>query len=1590
MELSSLHPELLLFLSKLRRLYVHENSSGPKNANSVTAISIVSETNHVHSRDKAADSRVIHLSVKEKADAPDEKCQYYLWRQAFPVTPEAKVSGRADVDEWILSLAFPFGKRLKRGTSTVGVFAFLPTSMATNFPFVIQADFILASSRESIVFDSTWNKGILDCVPVAFVNAFTSCVKQGSPLFTVAQAFMFLPSQACPFPELNKTRETIRKKLCDAAIVPCETFNSQKTFCKPSLAVRIHSRFWEILLKMKKKGVSLSGISTIGEYLVHSSLDQDKYGPSLDFLGVHEQLKWYGKCFDACNLISQASDDMYIDLLYFISNHLFYHIPKSCPILKLINEKGEIECCSALDESKEGFEIRYCVEPKLHAWLQKWNLQFGCPNSIYFLPNAIQVSLTRHPKCKKVSTWLLSYAGVRACSVFEYSSKLCNYISHEGKLDNVVMLSHFLYHCKLKSFLMDSEMSSIFQLMPIIDGSGTVRVQRTETLVMASGSKWVKLFGPSNPFIQENFVDISETYAANGEFAGENTPDKLLLSFLILHGRARDLPEISLPNLPLQVASSQMTSEQAFLLLDWIRFHRTRGTNMPERFIESIRSGKWMKTKTGVNCPSNCTIPNQNGKELFELMKDVVSGFAIVDEDFYDDQIGLYIDELKFLGVQCGVDGVQNIVMDRFKLLASSTMERERALSLLLFIGFLKERKMLDEQWLYTMSHARWLKTCKCYAAPRNAVFFKSETEAEAANVVTSLQVVDVKFYGGKLYCFLDELRLLGLQSELEVYSLAMEKFTFPANPLCLTSNCGLFILNCIRNTKSSATSFMEKVCGTPWFKTSTGFKCPSATILHKPDWACLLKIVSVPIIDEAFYGNEIRMYMDELKAIGVAIELGDVLKILVNELKTLLSLPVASDHLIRLLHCITELKKETPSMLADLCECLSKEEILRTRHGHKKPGESILFNSKWACISLFVDLPLIDDSYYGIEIYGLRDELKMLGTLSSLEEGAIYVARGLTKPVDQGLMTAEGTLFLLQCLKILMVDEKAHPFLNTFIDNMMKSELLMTSRGYKLPNDCILFHSAWKEMLELTDATFIDDRYYGTDMSIFIHQLKKIGVKVDIEEVCSALSISLPLISETPTIKRIYCFLKEFNWKPISSESTNLQVWIPTKDSSSDGMWVDSKLCVLHDKAHHFAPILYCLESYYDRELLPFLSNAFHVIEYPSICHFLQIWSLWESRETHEILEAECCFFWGYILKNWNQEMEDTLKSKLTKVPASLPNGSILLVIKDNVFVADNLWLKKMFLESEDSPLFVWQSKSNVFSTVSPSRLCAVYCALGVKKLSDSVKCSVKIMPSLDRPSKDDLKNKLIVKGLLKIILGFLACRIHMPTKQRHELVNSLLSLSVLENDENIRVSYKLLLKDERCLEREVVKLVHWDKRNQLLFIDGAFIKYKKASAEFVNIFAAEIAAGLLQEDITSVVNDLRNLIQMGFLFEFQEHSVQFMLTIENIEVLVEDEEFLAAAFPVARGSSASGIRKRASTQREVLAPLTPSISKQVKRRRSNLDKIAPIGTKKGKSESNSLPPVRKIIIKKTPISRKVKLSSKIKVEAEEPIGKP
>ncbi|PRQ46161.1 putative histidine kinase-like ATPase domain-containing protein [Rosa chinensis] len=165
-QLSQLCPEIILFLSKLKQLSVRDYDS--EVADRVSSFLISSVT-----KNKEVSSRVVQLS-KKNLDDTEELCDYYLWEKEFPVKPENRFGVRMDVQSWVITIAFPSGERMRNATSSVGIFAFLPTTMVTDFPFLIQADFILNSSRDSILLENVWNLGILNCIPSAFVNAFHS------------------------------------------------------------------------------------------------------------------------------------------------------------------------------------------------------------------------------------------------------------------------------------------------------------------------------------------------------------------------------------------------------------------------------------------------------------------------------------------------------------------------------------------------------------------------------------------------------------------------------------------------------------------------------------------------------------------------------------------------------------------------------------------------------------------------------------------------------------------------------------------------------------------------------------------------------------------------------------------------------------------------------------------------------------------------------------------------------------------------------------------------------------------------------------------------------------------------------------------------------------------------------------------------------------------------------------------------------------------------------------------------------------------------------------------------------------------------
>jgi len=176
---------------------------------------------------------ILHLSTQENEDKNCE-CSYYMWRRCFLVQELSRIEETKGINKWVITLAFPMAQHLNRigNALAAGIYAFLPTYMVTRFPFIIQADFLLVSSRESIILNNKWNLGILNCIPSAFYSSFISLLHCDESTLPISSSnfFKYLPVNTPSCREIRLVRDSIQSQLKEEEIIFSETHN---TYCMP-------------------------------------------------------------------------------------------------------------------------------------------------------------------------------------------------------------------------------------------------------------------------------------------------------------------------------------------------------------------------------------------------------------------------------------------------------------------------------------------------------------------------------------------------------------------------------------------------------------------------------------------------------------------------------------------------------------------------------------------------------------------------------------------------------------------------------------------------------------------------------------------------------------------------------------------------------------------------------------------------------------------------------------------------------------------------------------------------------------------------------------------------------------------------------------------------------------------------------------------------------------------------------------------------------------------------------------------------------------------------------------------------------------
>nr|GEW54658.1 DNA binding,ATP binding protein [Tanacetum cinerariifolium] len=1273
----------------------------------------------------------------------------------------------------------------------------------------------------------------------------------------------------------------------------------QKLFRKPHEVYRLHPSFRSILNAAKSQHVSFrTTLFSQGASILTTSLDGTEYYSILYFLEIRDlDPRCYAQCIAGSNIVMGVSEDVYLQLLVFISENFSYDTNfKKIPLIKYNGLDGKVELYKINDVSIASRSRKLLAWTSVCiSWLNQWNAAFSSSMCPFFLSEVIQMECEKNYRLKR---WLMKEVKVKFVSVYEYADHLIPSLNSDRKL--AVTYAHFLFNSLMKKHLSEINVRDLCSIMPIVDNYGKVTVRRTNEvlLVPANGSKWVELLG-SNPWRQHSYVELANDYTRRVSYFGKVTSHEELISFVQTYVKASDIPYLSPPNAAVPSMSSPLTKSNTFLLLNWLKILRTTGTCLPELFLSSVKNGSWLKIY--LNGCSGYKPPSESFMLESSLVnhlhtESVLVDIPLIDEKFYGDEIKNYKDELKIIGVRFEIkEACEFTGKHLMSLAASSKLMKDSVFAILKFIMYLGENKLSSGDFISSIKGGEWVRTSRGYMTPTNSVLLSDEWNA--AMQISDVPFIDQDYYGNEIFSFKKELELLGVLVIFDhnCYQIVSDHIKSSTLLTCLSPEAFLLILKCIQKLESSD-KLLEEVKNSKCLKTNLVYKCPSECFLWNPksEWRCLLHIFgSFPVLDETFYGNIIVSMSTELKKLGVLVESEDTIKEFTRSFKQQASSSsISKQNVFSFLDCCRKLNKMKVKFPSELKDCISEEKWLRTELGdYRSPNDCILSGTDWLPISSVALLPFIDDSddSYGCRIHQYGLELKELGVTTDFKDADKFIADGIFLPQDCSILTTASVYSLLDSVKIFK--EKKVEIPAKFIDKLLQKKWLKTKCGYKSPDECLRFYSDWEPFLKCSDGPFIDEEYYGSNIGSYKEELNVLGVITDISSGCRLFASCLNFHSDFEIVCRIYNYLCEFKWEPFDDD--NRKIWIPK--GTNNGEWARPQDCVVHDNDNLFGEKFYVLEKFkYAEKVLDFFANILNVKVRPSVSDYCNLWKMWEDSG-RQITHTECCAFWEYVVRNWNSRSKETFDKFLLRIPVFDPcSDKILLINKRDVFIGDDLFLMELF-QRFSRPIFVWYPQPSL-KCLTRTKLMDIYRKLGVRTLSESVR---KIMSDCDHAKFERInpKEKILKKGLFKLILGFLAkTSLEFDKEKRHEAVSRILAIEAFETVEPMTIRNSLTFSSGDVINAEEIRMIHWDKLNNKFFLHklDRSSSYKNVMT-YASHFSEVIADGMLCEN-EEHVTELSELIRSGFLVEFDEEAVDFLMKTKKLEILTEDHDYISS----------------------------------------------------------------------------------------------
>lgn len=238
--LRDISPETILFLKKLSNLVITINlPNSTKSYNLEISKKVLSTTEN---------SQLVELTcIKHEKNEKDifESYIYWVTELEFSKPPDVKHEKRTGIESRVVSIAIPLDGKVSKGK----LFAYLPVWDETGMPFLINADFLLVSSREGIREDEDWNIWLRDCVAEAYASSLLSLLSTPEiPFEKKVSAYASIPTNT-RVPFLKSAIDDIQEILSESE---CVLTLPRKELAKPS-STRLCSRNFRDILSATEK-----------------------------------------------------------------------------------------------------------------------------------------------------------------------------------------------------------------------------------------------------------------------------------------------------------------------------------------------------------------------------------------------------------------------------------------------------------------------------------------------------------------------------------------------------------------------------------------------------------------------------------------------------------------------------------------------------------------------------------------------------------------------------------------------------------------------------------------------------------------------------------------------------------------------------------------------------------------------------------------------------------------------------------------------------------------------------------------------------------------------------------------------------------------------------------------------------------------------------------------------------------------------------------------------------------------------------------------------------------------------------------------